>query len=110
MPDRQKIEYNGFIPPCGIFCGGCPNFTRDKNICKGFEAGCKTRKCKGIYVCCIENKGLEFCHQCQKYPCSRFKKFANTWQKYGQDLMRNQELIKALGKDEFIKRMNKNAW
>jgi len=31
---------------------------REKNRCEGAEKGCKTRKCKGIYVCCIEKKNL----------------------------------------------------
>lgn len=106
--DKSLIKYKGFIPPCGIYCGTCPNFTRQKNKCEGFEKGCKARKCKGIYVCCIEKKGLEFCHQCDKYPCSRFKKFADTWKKYGQNLFQNQEMIKTLGKEEFIERMNKS--
>ncbi len=49
-------EYTGFIPPCGIYCGGCPNYKRDKNPCLGAEDHCKKRKCKGIYVCCVEKK------------------------------------------------------
>ena len=106
--DKSLITHKVFVPPCGIYCRTCPNFTRQNNKCEGFENGCKARKCKGIYVCCIEKKGLEFCHQCEKYPCSRFKKFADTWKKYGQNLFKNQELIKTLGKEEFIKVMNKN--
>jgi hypothetical protein len=105
MSDGQKLEYNGFVPPCGIFCGGCPNFTRDNKRCEGAEVGCKTRKCKGIYICCIEKKGLQFCYQCTSYPCNRFKKFADTWVKYGQNLLENQEIIKHYGKEEFIKKM-----
>lgn len=106
--DNIELKYSGFVPPCGIYCGACPNFKREKNKCEGLENGCKARKCKGIYICCIEKRGLEFCHQCKIYPCSRFKKFAETWKKYGQDLMQNQELIKTIGKEEFIKKMNKN--
>lgn len=105
--DKLDFTYNGFIPPCGIYCGSCPNFTREKNKCEGAEIGCKKRKCKGIYVCCIEKKGLEFCHQCKAYPCSTFKKFAERWVKYGQNLMQNQELIKNKGKEAFIKTMKK---
>ncbi len=107
--DKLHLKYTGFVPPCGIYCGGCPSYTREKNKCKGAEIGCKTRKCKGIYVCCVEKKKLEFCYQCQIYPCSKFKKFADRWVKYGQDLIVNQELIKTLGEKEFIKRMDKNV-
>ncbi len=107
---KLDLKYTGFVPPYGIYCGGCPNFAREKNKCERLEVGCKTRKCKEIYVCCIEKKGLEFCHQCKIYPCSIFKKFADTWKKHEQNLIQNQELIKTIGKEKFIKRMNKNAW
>lgn len=102
----SKITYNGFVPPCGIFCGTCPNFTRVKNKCLGAEIQCKTRKCKGIYVCCIEKKGFDYCYQCNIYPCSKLNKFANNWLKYGQDLLQNQVYIKSKGKDKFLKKMN----
>ncbi len=107
--ENKILQYDGFIPPCGIFCGGCPIYTREKNSCEGANKGCKSRKCKGIYVCCIEIKGLEFCHQCKSYPCSRYRKFADRWQKYRQDLLRNQVFIKANGKEKFVIEMNKNA-
>ena len=101
----KQLEYIGFVPPCGIYCGGCPNYVRNKNRCEGAETGCKTRKCKRIYVCCIEKKGLNFCYQCKTFPCSKFKSFATTWLKYGQDLIENQEIIKEKGTVEFLKRM-----
>lgn len=87
-------EYTGKLPPCGIHCGTCPVYLREKNPCPGADEHCKVRRCKGIYVCCVEKKGLEYCYQCKTYPCSRFRKFAETWKKYGQDLLENQEGIK----------------
>ena len=30
-------SYNGRIPACGVFCGGCPVYTREKSPCKGAE-------------------------------------------------------------------------
>jgi len=33
-------EYKGFIPPCGIFCGACPNYNRARKPCPGAEIGC----------------------------------------------------------------------
>lgn len=95
-------NYNGFIPPCGVFCGNCPNYIRDKNTCLGAEIHCKKRKCKGIYVCCIEKKGLEYCYECKIFPCTRLKKFAESWKKYGQDLIKNLNDLKKLGKDKWL--------
>ncbi len=102
---KKNSNYDGKPPPCGIYCGTCPNFTREKNRCEGAEIHCKIRRCKGIYVCCVEKKGLDFCYQCSSYPCSRFRKFSETWLKYGQDLLHNQEMIKNSGSKEFIKKM-----
>ncbi len=77
----------------------------EKKKCQGAEIGCKTRKCKSIYVCCVEKKGLEFCHQCKSYPCSRYREFAERWKKHGQDLLANQQYIAEFGKKEFIDKM-----
>ncbi len=100
--ENSFFDKNVFVPPCGINCKKCPNSSRSQNPCKGLAAGCKTRKCKGIYVCCVEKQQLEFCFQCRKFPCSRFRKFSKTWLKYGQDLMLNQEQIKNYGKEFFL--------
>ena len=48
-----KIKpYNGRIPACGVFCGGCPIYTREKRPCKGAELNSsRCEKCKHfIYV------------------------------------------------------------
>lgn len=29
--------YNGRVPACGVFCGGCPTYTRQKNPCLGAQ-------------------------------------------------------------------------
>ena len=68
--ENKILQLDGYIPPCGIYNGGCPNYMREKNRCEGAKKDCKTGKCKGIYASCIEKKGLEFCHQCKSYPCS----------------------------------------
>lgn len=106
MSEQSELKYNGFIPPCGVYCGNCPNFTRTKNRCEGADKVCKTRKCKSFYVCCIEKNGLAFCYQCNSYPCSRYRKFTETWLQYGQNLIENQSYLKENGKDDFVRKMN----
>jgi len=99
-------DYNEMIPPCGVFCGRCPNYLRDKNRCPGASIHCINRKCKSIYVCCVEKRGLEYCYECKKFPCSRLKRFAKSWEKYGQDLIGNLNLIKSVGIEKFTQLMN----
>ena len=93
--------YNGKVPCCGIFCGSCPKYTRDKNICFGAENNCEKRKC-GIYECCIEKKKHVFCFQCKTFPCNKFKRFAETWKNLGQNLYENQKIIKEYGAEGFL--------
>jgi len=92
--------YEGLIPPCGIYCGGCPRYGR-ANGCVGAELQC--RKCKGIYECCIGKKHLNFCFECTSFPCYKFNQFSKRWEKYGQNLIENQRHIKEQGIDSFLK-------
>ncbi|MDF2802931.1 MAG: putative acetyltransferase [Anaerocolumna sp.] len=87
-------DYIGFIPPCAIYCGDCPNYTKKNNSCE--------RKCKGIFVCCKEKKGLDYCYECKSFPCARFKKFAESWMKLGQDLIANQFELRKLGEKKWL--------
>jgi len=102
-------EYKGFIPPCGIFCGACPNYNRARKPCPGAEIGCPQRRCKTIYVCCIEKKGLRFCYECEAFPCYRFRRFAETWRKHGQDLIANQRRLQELGEEACLEMWNSRA-
>ena len=88
------------IPCCGVFCGGCTFYTRPKPRCSGASSRCAERKC-GLYSCCVEKKGFRYCFECATFPCNRFKKFAETWLKLGQDLIANQNFIKESGEDIF---------
>ena len=100
--------YIGEVPCCGIFCGNCPNYIRDENKYFGAESYCKKRKC-GIYKCCIEKKKHNFCFQCKKFPYNKFKKFAETWQKLGQNLYDNQKVLKEYGTEKFLENYNFNS-
>lgn len=101
--------YNGRVPPCGVFCGGCPTYTREKKPCPGAEISqrCESKGCR-YYICCVEKK-VDFCHQCDQYPCQRFRVFARNWQKYGQDFLDNQRILKEEGTDGFLQHWNEKA-
>jgi len=99
-------EYRGSVPPCGVFCGGCPTYTREKKPCPGAEISgrCESKNCP-YYLCCQEHS-VDFCHQCDQYPCKRFKTFARNWKKYGQDFLENQAMLKEQGPEEFLNYWN----
>lgn len=102
-------SYNGAVPPCGVFCGGCPTYLKEKKPCPGAEISrrCETKGCR-YFLCCAEKK-VDFCHQCAQYPCQRYKVFARNWKKYGQDFLENQKLLKELGADGFLQHWNEIA-
>lgn len=99
--------YHGRIPACGVFCGGCPTYTREKNPCKGAVLNSsRCEKCKTFHLCCLE-KGITYCFQCTDFPCDKFKRFTKRWLKYGQSFIGNQQLLKRVGEDEFLRIFNK---
>lgn len=99
--------YKGHIPVCGIFCGGCPVYVRDKNRAETNVQRCEG--CKSYHLCCKE-KGITHCCYCPKYPCARLKAFAKRWLKYGQNIIDNQNLIKEMGANAFLVHMNKKVY
>ena len=105
--EMAKIKpYNGRIPACGVFCGGCPIYTREKRACRGAELNhSRCEKCKTFHLCCFGKK-ITHCFQCSNFPCTRFKGFAKRWQKHGQDFIENQRLL-ALGTDVFLDNYNR---
>lgn len=98
--------YDGRIPACGVFCGGCPVYTRERRPCKGAELNSsRCEKCKTFHLCCLE-KGITHCFQCSSYPCTKFKRFAKRWLKYGQNFIVNQRLLKDMGEVGFLRYYN----
>ncbi len=98
--------YYGRIPACGVFCGGCPTYTRDKRPCPGAELNkSRCEKCSTFHLCCVE-KEITHCFQCSAFPCNKFKSFSKRWRKYGQDFAENQKLLKQVGEIEFLKIYN----
>lgn len=98
--------YRGVVPPCGIYCGGCPVFIRKRNPCPGAEISqrCQLKACR-FYICTTE-QGIDHCYQCPEYPCQSFKRFAKTWVKYGQDLFENQASLQDIGIGGFLECWN----
>ena len=98
--------YNGRVPACGVFCGGCPTYTRDKKPCLGADKNtARCQRCQTLHLCCQERE-ISHCYKCDDFPCSKFKRFAKSWLKHGQNFIDNQELIKEVGVDQFLKHYN----
>lgn len=101
MENKLK-HYEGRIPACGVFCGGCPVYTREKKSCLGAEINSvRCDNCKSYHLCCKE-RGISHCYECSAFPCKKFKGFAQRWLKYGQDLIENQKLLSKIKQEKFL--------
>jgi len=101
--------YYGRVPACGVFCGGCPVYIREKKPCTGAEMNkAKCENCKSFHLCC-KGRGINHCYECKTFPCYRFRKFAGSWEKYGQNFIENQQMLKESGVENFLKHFNSLA-
>jgi hypothetical protein len=109
MKNENNVMQKSQIAPCGMNCGICLAYLRDKNKCKGCWAP-NDNKPKGRANCVIRNCEIlntldsKFCYDCQKFPCARLKQLDKRYRtKYKMSMLDNLENIKANGFDKFIK-------
>ncbi len=95
------------IAPCGMNCGICMAYLREKNHCPGCNYP-DTNKAAICVKCIIKNcetiKETKFCFRCDKYPCTRLKNLDKRYRtKYGMSMIENLENIRGLGIRQFVK-------
>ena len=86
-PEFQAMiaEYRG-MEPGEVSCKGC----RESGCLILPEGGCPTKKC-------VDEKGVEFCFECDEFPCTRLQPCLDGADKYPQNfklfnLMRMQKV------------------
>jgi len=95
------------IAPCGMNCGVCMAYLREKNHCPGCNYP-DDNKAVSCARCIIKNcetiKKVKFCYKCEKYPCTRLKNLDKRYRtKYHMSMIENLENIKKLGIRQFVK-------
>jgi hypothetical protein len=100
------------IALCGMNCGGCLAYLRDKNKCNGCMSDDSTKpyhcqKCS-IKLCEEHNKlSFIYCYECPKFPCTRLKRLDKRYiEKYKVSLIGNLKDINNLGIKQFVKNEN----
>jgi hypothetical protein len=58
--------------------------------CRGSRAKHWSPDC-WILRCCADDKGLEFCSECQDFPCQKLTEWAQGSERYGEALERLKE-------------------
>ncbi|MDD3716276.1 MAG: DUF3795 domain-containing protein [Candidatus Marinimicrobia bacterium] len=96
------------IAPCGMNCGICLAFLREKNTCKGcreFDVNKPEycRKCIIIHCERLKKTASKFCYDCEKYPCKRLRELDKRYRnKYHMSMLDNLEYIRDKGLDAFL--------
>ncbi len=96
------------IAPCGMNCGTCIAYIREKNKCPGCRVLSKDKAVsvqRCIITKCIylEKTKSKFCYECEKYPCTRMKQLDKRYRtKYNTSFIENLLMIKEKGIAEFL--------
>jgi hypothetical protein len=72
---RQELGQD--VKPEDIHCAGCKG---DRSM--HWSADC------WILQCCVDSRGLEFCSECDEFPCPRLEEWAKGSMRYGRALDR----------------------
>ena len=106
---RSEVAFNrNLIAPCGMNCGTCIAFLRDKNRCPGCRI-LTTEKAVSVKQCIItkcdylKKSESGFCYECEKFPCKRMKQLEKRYStKYGTSFIENLMMIKEKGINKFL--------
>lgn len=98
------------IAPCGMNCGTCLGYLREKNKCPGCRLMTETnsdyiRKCIIKHCEILKKNKMDFCSpKCEKYPCKRLKSLDKRYRtRYKISMVENLENIEKLGVEKFVK-------
>ena len=107
---KKIIADNTLVSLCGLYCGSCPKFLKDKCPgCKGYE---KATWCK-IRTCCLEH-GYSSCAGCIEFSdVMECRKFNNLFSRVVGFILRSDReaginMIKEKGYEGFAAYMAEN--
>lgn len=106
---KPQVSFDkSLIAPCGMNCGTCIAYLRDKNKCPGCrvyspDKAISIQRCiipKCVHLDKTESK---FCYECEKYPCKRVKQLDKRYRtKYNTSFIENLTMIKEKGIEKFL--------
>jgi hypothetical protein len=108
---RKRLPHElgpALIAPCGMNCGLCIGYLRDKNSCQGCRTGdegkassvlaCSIRRCETL-----RDSESGFCVDCDRMPCPRLKRLDVRYRaKYRMSMLENLRAIGAAGIEAFV--------
>lgn len=134
----SNTDMLNLIAPCGLYCGGCPLYRarNDQALAEklaqriGVSAdrvpiclGCRAQGGRiavvvepvcSTYNCAVNEKGLEFCYQCDEFPCLKLAPCADRAQEIPHNSkVYNLLLLQKLGIEKWLQqgdRLWKQYW
>ncbi|MCK5300814.1 MAG: DUF3795 domain-containing protein [Thermoplasmatales archaeon] len=107
MNTKSSIK-SPLIAPCGMNCGICRAYLREKNKCFGCRLSNKNKLSSRVN-CNIKNceelkkNNLKFCYLCKKFPCKRINNLDKRYRtKYNMSMIENLNNIKKIGIRKFV--------
>lgn len=101
------------IAPCGMNCGICVAYLRERNKCPGCRGPDENKpvtrwKCKIKTCTTFQNDNMQFCFECKDFPCKRLKTLDKRYRtKYSMSMIENLENINKLGIARFLENESK---
>ena len=101
------------IAPCGMNCGICKYYYREKNTCPGCRGPNKNKskyciECVIVNCDVIKNSKSKLCYECSSIPCKRLKNLDKRYStKYHMSMLENLKFIKNKGIDAFLDKEEK---
>jgi hypothetical protein len=119
--DLNKQSDKKLAAVCGLYCGACSwfisthedperlrrlaaqiGYSEEESRCHGCRSGKRLPycgKCK-MFACAVE-RGIDFCIQCEEYPCDDLKQFQLAMP-HRIELWANLERVKAVGHRQWL--------
>ena len=111
---QDQLRYEGLIAACGMNCGLCIGYLREKKPCGGcFKQDDKNkpevcRSCSIINCEQLVQTESGFCYECKDYPCTRLKRLDHRYRsRYNMSMIENLEQIRKIGLEEFTRNEEK---
>ncbi|MDD5111335.1 MAG: DUF3795 domain-containing protein [Candidatus Altiarchaeota archaeon] len=104
----EPLKEFSLIAPCGMNCGVCMAYLREKNKCQGCRiddskksitrANCKIKNC--VF---FKRSKTGFCYGCDDFPCDRLKHLDKRYRtKYHMSMIENLGNIRKFGLKRFL--------
>ncbi|MCF8374507.1 MAG: DUF3795 domain-containing protein [Bacteroidales bacterium] len=109
MESITHTNYEGLIAACGMNCGLCIGYLREKKPCGGcFNMDCENkpmhcRSCAIVNCDKLAKTESGFCYECGIFPCARLKRLDKRYRtKYGMSMIENLNFIQVYGLESFL--------